>query len=97
MKRSAWGDYTWPKPGIGRAHVVSNGIKAAQIQAKNSSLNSSWGAGALPTQNVFSVIRNAVVRNNLNQQGRKQSTGRHAGPAKGNTSANRHVPKHAAF
>ncbi len=77
--------------------MVSDGIKVAQIQAKNSPLNSSWGAGAFPTQNVFSVLRNAVVRTNLNQQGRKQSTGRHAGPVRGNTSANRHVPKHAAF
>lgn len=69
--------------------MVSNGIKTAQIQAKNSPLNSSWEAEAFPTQNVFSAIRNAAVR--------RPSAGRHASPAKGSIAPSRHVPKHAAL
>jgi hypothetical protein len=77
--------------------MVSNGIRAAQIQAKNSPLNSSWEAEAVPMQNVFSAIRNAAVRINPNQQARRLSAGRHASPVKGSMSPSRHVPKHAAL
>jgi hypothetical protein len=76
--------------------MVSDGIKAAQIQAKNSSLNSSWGSGASPAGAVVSAIRNVAVRLNSQSDGQRQSMGKHAGTAKSRSSVSHHVPKHAA-
>jgi hypothetical protein len=76
--------------------MVSDGIRAAQIQARNSSLNSSWGSGASPAGAVVSAIRNAAVRFNSQSDGQRQPMGKHAGSAKGRSSVSRHVPKHAA-
>ena len=76
--------------------MVSDGIKAAQIQARNSPLNSSWGSGASPAAAVVSAIRNAAVRLNSQSDGQKQPIGKHAGSAKPRSSVNHHVPKHAA-
>jgi hypothetical protein len=76
--------------------MVSDGIKAAQIQAKNSALNSSWASGSTPAAAVVSVIRYAAVRLNSQSDGQRQPTGRHAGAVKSRSSVSHHVPKHAA-
>lgn len=76
--------------------MVSDGIKAAQIQAKNSTLNSSWGSSGSPAATFVSAIRNAAVRLNSQSGDQKQPVGRHAGSAKSRSSVSHHVPKHAA-
>lgn len=76
--------------------MVSDGIKAAQIQAKNSSLNSSWGNGVSPAAAVVSAIRNVAVRLNSRSDGQRQPMGKHAGSAKTRSLVSHHVPKHAA-
>jgi len=76
--------------------MVSDGIKAAQIQAKNSALNSSWGNATSPAAAVVTAIRHAAGRRNSHSDGQRQPMGRHAGSVKSRSSVSNHVPKHAA-
>lgn len=76
--------------------MVSDGIRAAQIQARHSPLNSSWGSGSSPAAVFASAIRSATVLFSSQSEGQKQPAGRHAGSVKTRSSANNHVPKHAA-
>ncbi len=70
--------------------MVSDGIKAARIQARYSTLNSSWGAGSLRTANVLSVVKHTAARLKPHRGGRKH-TGRHAAP--GRRIFSRHAPR----
>lgn len=74
--------------------MVSDGIKAAQIQAGSSPLISSWGSAASQAVTFKVVLKNASGLINSRHQDRK--AGRHAGPVKSRSSLNRHVPRHAA-
>jgi len=52
--------------------MVSDGIKAAQIQAQYSPLiNSTWGASSTPTANALAAIRHAAARLNPRWRGRR--------------------------
>jgi hypothetical protein len=70
--------------------MLRDGIKAAQIQAHSSALNSSWAAGPFHSLNVVSAIKRAAARMNACVGGQR-STGRHAAP--GRTFLNRHLPR----
>jgi hypothetical protein len=70
--------------------MVSDGIKAARIQARYSTLNSSWGAGSFRTANVVSAVKHAAARLKPHWGGRKHA-GRHVAP--GRTIFSRHVPR----
>jgi hypothetical protein len=61
--------------------MVSDGIKAAQIQARYSTLNSSWGGGPFQRTNVLSAVKRAAARLNPHWGGYKR-TGRHAAPGR---------------
>jgi hypothetical protein len=76
--------------------MVSDGIKAAQIQARHSPLNSSWGSGSSPAAVFASAIRSATVLFSAQSDGQRQPMGRHAGSVKTRSSTSNHVPKHAA-
>ncbi len=81
--------------------MVSDGIKAARIQAQYSPLiNSTWSPGAFQTINVLSAIRHAAARLNPNKGGRRPA-GRHAAPgrraAPGRSPAGRHAPRRSDF
>jgi hypothetical protein len=62
--------------------MVSDGIKAAQIQAEYSTLNSSWATGPFQSINVVSVIKHAAARLNPRLGGGQRHTGRHAAPGR---------------
>ena len=71
--------------------MVSDGIKAAQIQARYSPLiNSTWAAGPTQTANVLAAIKHAAARLNLGWRGRRPA-GRHAAP--GRSFPRRHTPR----
>jgi hypothetical protein len=53
--------------------MLRDGIKAAQIQAHSSALNSSWAAGPFHSLNVVSAIKRAAARMNARVGGRKYS------------------------
>ncbi len=67
--------------------MLRDGIKAAQIQAHSSVLNSSWAAGPFHSLNVVSAIKRAAARLNS----RQRHTGRHVAPSR--TFLNRHMPR----
>jgi hypothetical protein len=57
--------------------MQGNGIKAAQIQAQYSELNSTWAAGPLPAANAVPVVKRvAAWLSGLRR------TGRHAAPGR---------------
>ncbi len=71
--------------------MVSDGIKAAQIQAQYSQLiNSTWAASASQPTNVLSAIRHAMARLNPRWGGHRPA-GRHAAP--GRSFLRRHAPR----
>jgi hypothetical protein len=70
--------------------MVSDGVKVAQIQARYSPLNSSWGAVSFRTANVPSAVKHTAARLKPHWGGRKH-TGRHAAP--GRTIFSRHAPR----
>ncbi len=62
--------------------MVSDGIKAAQIQARYSPLiSSTWAASASRPANVLSAIKHAVARLNPRWGGHRPA-GRHAAPGR---------------
>lgn len=62
--------------------MVSDGIKAAQIQAQYSQLiNGTWGASASQSANVLSAVKHAVARLNPRWVGHRPA-GRHAAPGR---------------
>ena len=70
--------------------MVSDGIKAAQIQAQYSQLiNGTWGASASQPTNVLSAIKHALARLNRRRVGHRPA-GRHAAP--GRSFLSRHAP-----
>jgi hypothetical protein len=70
--------------------MLRDGIKAAQIHAHSSALNSSWAAGPFHSVNVVSAIKRAVARLNTHL-GSQRHAGRHAAP--GRTLLSRHMPR----
>jgi hypothetical protein len=71
--------------------MVSDGIKAAQIQAQYSPLiSSTWAASASQPANVLSAVKHAVARLSPRWGGRRPA-GRHAAP--GRTFLSRHAPR----
>ena len=70
--------------------MLRDGIKAAQIHAHSSALNSSWAPGPFHSLNVVSAIKRAAARLNRRLSGQRH-TGRHAAP--GRTLLNRHTPR----
>ena len=70
--------------------MVRDGIKAAQIQAKYSTLNSSWAAGSFPPAHVVSAAKNAAARLTP-RLGSQRRAGRHAAPS--HTFLSRLVPR----
>jgi hypothetical protein len=82
---------------MGGRIMVSDGIKAARIQAQCSPLiGNTWAPSAFPVTNVVSAIKNAAGLLNSDQASQKQAIGRHAGPVKSRGLNSRHVPRHAA-
>jgi hypothetical protein len=71
--------------------MVSDGIKAAQIQAQYSTLNSSWATGPFQSINVVSAVKHAAARLNSHLGGGQRHAGRHAAP--GRTFLGRTVPR----
>ena len=61
--------------------MVSDGIKAARIQARYSELNSSWSAGPFRSVHVISAVKRGVVRLNPHLGGHRHP-GRHAAPSR---------------
>ena len=81
--------------------MVSDGIKAARIQARYSPLiNSTWSPGAFQTARVLSAIRHAAARLNGRKGGRRPA-GRHAAPGRhttpGRSFTGRHAPRRSDF
>lgn len=71
--------------------MVSDGIKAAQIQAQYSPLiNSTWAASSAPTANVLAAIKHAAARLNPHWRSHRPA-GRHAAP--GRSFSSRHAPR----
>lgn len=71
--------------------MVSDGIKAAQAQARYSPLiSSTWTPGAFPKASILSAVKQAVGRVNHHWAGRRP-LGRHAAPAR--TSLSRNVSR----
>ena len=81
--------------------MVSDGIKAARIQARYSPLiNSTWSPRAFQTTGVLSAIRRAAARLNPRTGGHRPA-GRHAAPgrqsAPGRTVTGRHASRRSDF
>jgi hypothetical protein len=72
--------------------MVSDGIKAAQIQAQYSPLiNSTWAASSSQPANVLAAIKHAAARLNPRWRGHRPA-GRHAAPGR-SFSGRRHAPR----
>lgn len=69
--------------------MVSDGIKAARIHAKDSTLNSCWAAGPFQSVHIVSAVKHAAARLNPHLGGHRHA-GRHAAP--GRTFLSRSIP-----
>jgi hypothetical protein len=68
--------------------MVSDGIKAAQSQARNSPLiSSTWTPSTFPAASILSAIKQAAIRVNPPRVSRRQP-GRHAAPGRALLSRN---------
>ena len=73
--------------------MASDGIKAAQVQSKSSSLNVFWAATTLQTPSVVSVVRHATAWLNRSCGISRRPAGRHAAPTRNRASHNRRAPR----